>query len=162
MESKAKFKLRKKLKRHTKIYNIFLITGIALFVSVFIALSMKIDFNNIYIKAAIIAIMPLITVGLFSGVYAQITANDLYIYKKKIKAYRERRHMLYIMKLLMDKNYLKAIDHYNSMNSGSIKDFLYSFMLGILTTCDDQIRVERANQTLQETLNEFSPDNVFN
>lgn len=163
MDTITKLKKKKKLKILNIIYQSFTISSIICFVLLLIAVCYKKnEINRDYVTYCAVFVLIILTSGLLSGAFAQIISGDLTSYKLRIKAYRARKHLNVIIKLMDDKEYQKAIDMYNSMNNSNIKDFLYPYLLGVLITCDDPKRVENATENRQETLDRFSPDDIFN
>lgn len=166
MEAVIKRKKQRLVKVLTRLYCILMSIAIVEFVGVILMLTFSLEkyaqaHPNLFI-AYLISLIFSITAAAIIGAVAQGIGLDLIRYKCKIKRYRAYNHFNIIVKLMENKEYSKAIDLYNSMNNGGVKDSLYPYMLGVLANCDDPIRVKNANKNIEKMLNQFNPDTVFN
>jgi glucan phosphoethanolaminetransferase (alkaline phosphatase superfamily) len=166
MEAILKREKRRKTKLFTKLYYTLTIIGIVSFFAMMLMIitveSLKTFKSRITIMPCIMAfILILIFAGVVFGIFAQTNGQDLLIYKKKIILYRAYKNFNYVVTLLSNKEYQKAINFYNSMQTSGVKNDLYLYLVAVLKTGMTE-NVEMVEKNHIAMIDQFNPDKVFN
>lgn len=150
------FKQKRHNKKLAKIFYILAYVMIVLFFSnlVFLFTGVLTSRTMNPIPALIIFISP-IMLGLIIGGIGQGYGLKRMEYKMKIRLYREYRHFNFALDYIQQDKFTEAIDLYNSMPVGYLREFIYShllayFSLGKHTEGNKTQAIERING-LRET-----------
>jgi hypothetical protein len=107
----------------------------------------------------------LIFMGLpfLSIMFAMFSINNLNkrkIYLRNIREYRKRKFFLIVLDLIENNLIMKAIDYYNSIPQGKLKDYLFAILIYESRNSGDQKFVEEGKQKMREIKELYSPDKV--
>jgi hypothetical protein len=111
-----------------------------------------------YIIGGITIASPFI--GLFLAGAGQVYQYKISRYRNNIREYRTRKLFQQVI-VLCDSNDLKtAIDVYNSIPKGYLKDFLYAYIIGLSRYCDDEKINARGTEILKNVIENYLPEKI--
>ena len=145
------FKQKRRNKKLAKIFNILLYVMFAMFI-----FSLVLLFTGVVsakttspVVGMSIIFMPIISAVILGGI-GQSYGMSRVQYKMKIRVYREYRHFNFALDYIQQDKFTEAIDLYNSMPVGYLREFIYShllayFSLGKHTEGNKTQAIERIN-----------------
>jgi hypothetical protein len=157
MDYNSKQQIKKKLRLYTKLAFICIATFILGFIFIMV-------FHK-YISAPVRYIVGAITiaspfVGLFTAGTGQAYQYKINRYRNSIREYRTRKLFQKVVQIMQSGDLKSAIDVYNTMPKGYLKDFLYAYFIGASKYSDDEKVKARGAEILTSIIEEYNPDKV--
>jgi len=150
------FKQKRRAKKLAKIFNILVYVMAAMFVLNIVLLVTGILTSKTMnpIVGLIVFMSPIFSILILGGI-GQTYGLLRMQYKAKIRMYREYRHFNFALDYIQNDKFTEAIDIYNNMPVGYLREFIYShllayFSLGKHTEGNKTQAIERING-LRET-----------
>jgi hypothetical protein len=157
MDYNSKQQLKKKLRLYTKLSFICIGTFILGFIVILTCHKIFSDYVR-YAIGAITICSPF--AGLFLAGTGQAYQYKVNRYRNNIREYRTRKLFQKVIQIMESGDLKSAIDVYNTMPKGYLKDFLYAYFIGASKYCDDEKVKSRGAEILTSIIEEYNPDKI--
>jgi hypothetical protein len=157
MDSQTKQQIKKKLRFYTRLSFICIATFILGFIIILTVHKIMPDYVRYAIGGITIA-SPF--VGLFTAGTGQAYQYKINRYRNSIREYRTRVLFQKVVQIMQSGDLKSAIDIYNTMPNGHLKDFLYAYFIGASKYSDDEKVKARGAEILESIIDEYQPNKV--
>lgn len=157
MDYNSKQQIKKKLRLYTKLSFICIGTFILGFVIILTCHKIFPDYVR-YAIGGITICSPF--AGLILAGTGQAYQYKVNRYRHGIREYRTRKLFQKVIQIIESGDLKTAIDVYNTIPKGYLKDFLYAYFIGASKYSDDEKVKARGAEILASIIDEYQPNKV--